>query len=108
MKAYDLDGSFPNNNVVYRIQNGAFDKFTIGAETGIISVAQGASLDPDLIQPKRMSYSLKILALDSAPGDMQLHAVAIVNITIQDVNNKLPTFIDPEPTKIKENIAVTY
>lgn len=106
MKAIDLDGSSPNNRIVYRIQNGASDKFIIGAETGIISIAPGASLDPDLVQPKRMHYSLNVVALDSAPGEMQLYASVPVNITVLDVNNKPPIFVEPGSIKVRENIPV--
>ncbi|KAJ8962164.1 hypothetical protein NQ318_018121 [Aromia moschata] len=106
VKAYDRDGSSPNNRVVYRIQGGADDKFIIGAETGTISVARGASLDPDLTQPKRMHYSLNVVAIDGAPGDNQLQAAVTVNITIVDVNNKNPIFYEPGTITVKENSPV--
>jgi hypothetical protein len=32
--ATDLDGSSPNNDVIYRITSGARDKFTVNPETG--------------------------------------------------------------------------
>lgn len=62
MKAFDEDGSSPNNLVVYRIQKGAGDKFVIGSDTGIISVAFGASLDPDQTDPKTMNYTLVVVS----------------------------------------------
>lgn len=105
--AHDLDASYPNNHIVYRIQSGASDKFVIGAETGTISVANGASLDPDLVHPKRTQYSLEVLALDSAPGEMQLFSTTVVNITIQDVNNKPPTFVEIGAIQIRENVPVS-
>lgn len=80
----------------------------IGAETGIISVANGASLDPDLVHPKRTYYSLEVLALDSAPGEMQLFSTTLVNITIRDVNNKPPTFVEMGVVRVRENIPVCY
>lgn len=101
-----MDGSSPNNQVLYRIQSGASDKFIIGAETGIISVAPGASLDPDLIHPRRMHYPLIVVALDGAPGDSQLHTAVPVNITVVDVNNKVPAFNEPGSIKVRENIPV--
>lgn len=107
MKAIDLDGSSPNNQISYRIQNGASDKFIIGAETGVISIAKGASLDPDLTLPKKLHYSLNVVALDGAPGENQLHAAVTVNITIRDVNNKNPVFLEPNKIVIvKENTPV--
>lgn len=104
VEAIDLDGSYPNNHVVYRIQEGASDKFAIAAETGIISIARGASLDPDLTQPRTTRYSLKVLALDGA--STQLQAEVTVNITVVDINNKSPVFLDPGTAIIQENTPV--
>lgn len=92
---------------MYRIQKGASDKFTIGAETGIISVAIGASLDPDLTQPRTTSYSLTVVAIDGGSGDFQQQTSVTVNITVMDVNNKVPVFIDPGTVKIFENSPVS-
>ncbi|XP_063703738.1 LOW QUALITY PROTEIN: cadherin-23 [Culicoides brevitarsis] len=109
VRATDRDGSSPNNAIFYRIQSGAKDKFVIGADTGVISVAIGASLDPDLTQPKTLHYSLVVLALDGGIGDQQLQTSCLVNITIKDVNNKSPVFVDPETVIIRENTPVgTY
>lgn len=107
IKAYDSDGSSPNNQIVYRIQKGASDKFTINVESGVISVARGASLDPDLTQPRTTSYSLNVLALDGASGEDQLQAEIVVNITILDVNNKSPIINDPGVINILENVPVS-
>lgn len=60
--AVDRDGSSPNNAVVYRIQTGASDKFIINSETGVISVAQGANLDPDLTDSKRSLYTMTVVS----------------------------------------------
>ncbi|KAK5649206.1 hypothetical protein RI129_000235 [Pyrocoelia pectoralis] len=106
VQAFDWDGSSPNNKVIYRIQGGAFDKFVIDSESGVISVAHGASLDPDLVQPRRIYYSLQVMALDSAPGDAQLHSTVLVNITIVDVNNKSPTLSVPSTLKLREDVPV--
>ena len=61
--AIDRDGSAPNNVIVYRIQMGASDKFVINSESGIISVAQGAKLDPDLTEPKKSVYTLTVVGI---------------------------------------------
>lgn len=109
VKAVDLDGSAPNNLVYYRIVEGALDKFVIGSDTGVISIANGASLDPDLSDPKRLNYMLTIAALDGGIGDQQLSSNCIVNISIIDVNNKSPVFSEMQTVYIKENTAVgTY
>ncbi|KAK9884479.1 hypothetical protein WA026_007322 [Henosepilachna vigintioctopunctata] len=106
MRAWDADGSYPNNHILYRIQSGASDKFVIGAETGVISIAKGASLDPDTSTPKTLQYTLKVVAFDSAPGENQRQRTATVHITVIDMNNKKPVFIDPDKIVIKENLPV--
>lgn len=106
VKAVDLDGSSPNNHIVYRIQSGASDKFIINAESGLISVARGASLDPDLTHPRRVVYNLKVIAFDGAPGQSQKHTAVTVNITIIDVNNKNPVIDAPDVVHVKENTPV--
>ncbi|BFF92829.1 cadherin-23 [Drosophila madeirensis] len=104
--AIDRDGSSPNNAVVYRIQTGASDKFIINSESGVISVAQGANLDPDLTDSKRSIYTLSVLALDGGLGSSQLMSTATVNISIQDVNNKLPLLKELPALQIVENTQV--
>ncbi|XP_030761227.1 cadherin-23-like, partial [Sitophilus oryzae] len=106
VEAFDLDGSSPNNRIVYRIQTGALDKFVIDSETGVISVASGANLDPDLSQPRKSLYSLNVLALDGGQGENQLHAAVTVEILIQDVNNKNPELLDIEDLSVEENTPV--
>lgn len=61
VSAIDRDGSAPNNMIVYRIQHGAADKFVIGSDSGQISIAQGASLDPDLTAPTTTEYTLSVV-----------------------------------------------
>ncbi|XP_073815991.1 cadherin 88C [Musca autumnalis] len=104
--AIDRDGSSPNNAIVYRIQSGAQDKFVINSETGIISVAHGANLDPDLTENKTTHYTLAVLAIDGGIGNSQLMNIATVNITIKDVNNKLPLLSELPTLTIVENTPV--
>ncbi|XP_069668723.1 cadherin-23 isoform X2 [Periplaneta americana] len=106
VKAWDNDGSSPNNAIVYRIQRGAEDKFVIDADTGVISVAHGANLDPDRTDPKTTQYSLRVVALDGGIGTEQRAAVVDVNISIVDVNNKVPILVDPGSIRVKENTQV--
>lgn len=80
----------------------------IDAYTGVIKIAQGASLDPDKTQPKTYVYYLEVAAIDGGIGDQQLNSIVNVTIKIQDVNNKLPFFKEMEPVHIKENEMVTY
>ncbi|KAK6628109.1 hypothetical protein RUM44_010591 [Polyplax serrata] len=104
--ATDDDASSPNSDIVYRIQKGAKDKFVIDTETGIISLAPGASLDPDLTYPPTIKYSLTVLAIDGGFGVDKLQGSTEVNITIKDVNNKAPVFKEPGTVRIKENLNV--
>lgn len=106
MKAWDKDLSAPNNKIVYRIQSGAGDKFVIGPENGVVSVAPGSNLDPDLTSPKTTRYSLDVIAIDSGT-EVQRTAGVLVNITIIDVNNKPPVFIDPGTVTVRENTQVS-
>ncbi|XP_018375495.1 PREDICTED: cadherin-23 [Trachymyrmex cornetzi] len=105
VKAWDKDLSSPNNKLVYRIQSGAGDKFVISPETGVIRVAPGSNLDPDLTSPKTTRYNLNVIAIDSGT-EIQQTAEVLVNITILDVNNKPPIFIDPGTVTIRENTQV--
>lgn len=74
VQAIDLDGSAPNSIIAYRIQSGARDKFVIDSVTGVISIASGATLDPDQSHPRVSRYQLGILALDGGIGSHQLTA----------------------------------
>ncbi|KAJ9587165.1 hypothetical protein L9F63_019319, partial [Diploptera punctata] len=106
VKAWDLDGSSPNNAVVYRIQEGAEDKFVIDADLGIIIVAHGANLDPDRTDPKMTHYTLRVIALDGGIGSEQRAAAVDVNITIIDVNNKAPILHDPGTIRSPARVLV--
>ncbi|KAJ0175756.1 hypothetical protein K1T71_008915 [Dendrolimus kikuchii] len=106
VKARDADGSSPNNRIVYRIQKGASDKFVIDSRTGVVSVANGSTLDPDKTNPKSNRYTLTVVALDGGIGDQQLSAAVLVNITIVDVNNKPPVLHEPGTVVVRENIQV--
>ncbi|XP_013175482.1 PREDICTED: cadherin-23 [Papilio xuthus] len=106
VKARDMDGSSPNNRVVYRIERGAADKFVVQADSGVVAVAQGASLDPDVSSPKMTTYTLTLIAIDGGIGEQQLRAAVLVNITIVDVNNKPPVLYEPGTVSVMENTQV--
>ena len=106
VEAKDGDGSSPNNQIVYRIQSGAKDKFVINAETGIISVSEGANLDPDLTSPSTTEYLLEVVALDGGVGSEKLTGWTRVVINISDVNNKLPKFAKMKHSLVPENASV--
>ena len=60
VQATDADASELNSRVVYRIADGAIGKFTLHPETGILSLAPGASLDPDQTEPPTVLYRLEV------------------------------------------------
>ena len=106
VNAKDNDGSSPNNQIVYRIHTGAKDKFVINSESGMISVSQGANLDPDQSIPATTYYVLEVLAMDGGIGDDKLSSRVMVNVSITDVNNKLPRIRKTRPVEISEDIPI--
>ena len=82
--ATDADVTSPNNELIYRIESGARDKFRIDAETGDITVESGADLDRDRYGEM---YTLKVLAIDR--GTPQQTGTTSVIVTITDINNKV-------------------
>lgn len=117
VSATDSDQSPSNSRVYYRLLSGGVDKFVIDSNTGIISVAKGASLDPDKslsIGSSKMSkkfwYLLKVMAIDSSFGtDEQLSSIATVNVSIIDVNNKAPEFPNDIPDVfVPENAPIDH
>ena len=106
--ALDGDHSTINSRIYYRIVSGASDKFIIDSNTGVISVATGANLDPDKSNPKQVWYFIKVMALDSSFGGEQRSSTANVNITIVDVNNKAPEFVDNDVIIVPEDAPNMY
>ena len=58
--------------------SGAIDKFIIQADKGVVSVARGANLDPDLTDPKTMFHLLEVAAIDGGIGAEQRQTVVQV------------------------------
>ncbi len=56
-QATDSDATAPNNELIYRIDSGAKDKFRIDAQTGLITVESGADLDRDVYGAR---YTLRV------------------------------------------------
>ena len=106
VNAKDRDRSSPNNEVMYRIQSGAKDKFVINPETGMISISHGANLDPDLTIPSTNLYILEVIAMDGGIGSDKLSSRVTVNVSISDVNNKLPRFGKIRTVTVREDILV--
>ena len=99
--AEDGDSASPNNDFLYRIDSGAFDKFRINFTSGEISVEQGAVLDRE----DKSEYLLNISATDR--GAVSLTGKSQVTITIEDVNDEPPVFVpDVVPASVNENASI--
>jgi cadherin 23 len=92
---------------VYRLAGGHSDKFVMDADTGVVSVAAGASLDPDRSEPRAELYALRVLALDGGIGSEQRSTEVVVEVAIEDVNNKPPAFLHPGTIIVRENTPVS-
>ncbi|KAM6444065.1 cadherin-23 [Liasis olivaceus] len=88
--ATDMD-SGPNQQLSYRIESGAQDKFLIHATTGVISVAN-ITIDRE----EKDSYRLTVAATDQ--GTPPLSGTATVSIQIDDINDSQPEFLNPIQT----------
>ncbi|XP_065408026.1 cadherin-23 isoform X4 [Chrysemys picta bellii] len=88
--ATDADSGL-NQQLSYRIEGGAQDKFLINANSGIIRVAN-ITIDRE----ERDTYRLTVMAVDR--GMPPLSGTATVNILVDDVNDYRPEFINPIQT----------
>ncbi|XP_053548000.1 cadherin-23 [Bombina bombina] len=88
--ATDLD-SGPNQQLTYRIESGAQDRFLIDTTTGIIRVAN-VTVDRE----EKDTYRLMVVASDH--GTTPLSGSTTVNILIDDVNDCPPEFVNPIQT----------
>ncbi|XP_078387064.1 cadherin-23 [Cetorhinus maximus] len=90
-----------NQQLRYRIEGGAQDKFIIDPRRGVIKVASGVTVDRE----ERGSYTLIVVAMDR--GTPPLSASATVNIVIDDSNDCRPEFINPVQTiSISESVTI--
>lgn len=111
VNAIDLDApNTANSKVIYSIENGNREKFSIDSTSGIITINQNANLDRDTYGS---IYKLKISAQDfesiSSKSKLQIleENFCYVIIDIVDVNNKKPKFIDNlQSINVKENIPI--
>ncbi|XP_014253016.1 cadherin-87A [Cimex lectularius] len=74
--------------------------FGIDSETGEISVLPGANLDREIHE----EYTVKVIAVDGAPGDEARSTIVPVHIKVTDVNDNTPQFSQHE---LSANIAET-
>ncbi|ETE62569.1 Cadherin-23, partial [Ophiophagus hannah] len=88
--ATDMDNGL-NQQLSYRIESGAQDKFLIHANTGVISVAN-ITIDRE----EKDHYRLTVVATDQ--GTPSLSGTATVSIQIDDINDSQPEFLNPIQT----------
>ncbi|KAH3883569.1 hypothetical protein DPMN_007529, partial [Dreissena polymorpha] len=92
IRATDGDGTSPNNLIVkYEIFSDLSGKFTINSLTGVLSTK--AVFDREL----ENVYTISVKAIDGAPSALTSDGssntgLVTVKITIQDVNDNIPTF----------------
>ena len=91
VKATDLDdGEF--GHVTYKLEGTFQEDFQIGSEDGTISVVNSRLLDRE----KMDNLILQVVAVDSAPVQSRKSSTVPVNITITDMNDNPPTFLQKE------------
>ena len=104
--------------VTYRLTGYFAQAFSIGAQDGTISV-----VDPSVLDREAQEFIvLQVVATDSAPRGSQRSSTVPVNITILDVNDNQPMFIQhdysvtivdnipyyPEPSPITQVSAMDF
>lgn len=97
--ATDMDSGL-NQQLSYRIESGAQDKFLINPNHGMICVAN-ITIDRE----EKDNYRLTVVAVDR--GTPPLSGTATVSILIDDINDSQPEFINPIQTvSVPESAAL--
>ncbi|XP_058044049.1 cadherin-23 [Ahaetulla prasina] len=97
--ATDMDSGL-NQQLSYRIESGAQDKFLIHVNTGVISVAN-ITIDRE----EKDHYRLTVVATDQ--GTPPLSGTVTVSIQIDDLNDSQPEFLNPIQTvSVPESASV--
>ncbi|KAL3877425.1 hypothetical protein ACJMK2_035131 [Sinanodonta woodiana] len=86
INATDGDKTARNKQISFAVAR--FDYFQINSSTGVVSVQTGAHFDSDKVS----SYNLTIFAIDQ--GANPYTSTTTLSVTIEDVNNKQPEFIN--------------
>lgn len=102
VSATDADAG-ANALITYRILKGAFDDFSIDANTGIVSLSATSRLDYD----RRSSYIMEIIGVDG--GVPEKTGTTTLSVNILNSNDKMPYF---QPTtqraQVSEGAPVGY
>ncbi|XP_015514773.1 cadherin-87A isoform X1 [Neodiprion pinetum] len=98
MVATDGDSGV-NAELVYRIQKGAFDDFTINNASGIVTVSKKLDFDT------RNTYHIEIIALDK--GTPSLTGTTTLMVNVENSNDKPPYFTpETQRAEVTEDTAV--
>ena len=89
--ATDLDDE-EFGHVTYKLEGTYQDDFQISHEDGTISVVNSNLLDRE----KMDNLILQVVAVDSAPSESKKSSTVPVNITISDVNDNPPRFLQKD------------
>ncbi|TBO34334.1 DUF4347 domain-containing protein [Aquabacterium lacunae] len=92
------DGDATTNTITYSLSVNPGNRFAIDAQSGVVTVANGASLDFE----SSTSHSITVLAT-SADGSTRTQ---VFTIAVRDVNEftvSTPTDADPAPDQVNEN-----
>ena len=91
VKATDLDeGDF--GKVTYQLEGTYQNDFSIDPEEGTISVVNTGLLDREKVE----NLILQVVSIDSGPTGSRRSSTVPVNITITDVNDNSPTFVEKQ------------
>ncbi|RZF35066.1 hypothetical protein LSTR_LSTR009658 [Laodelphax striatellus] len=96
--ALDADSGV-NAELIYRIEKGAFDDFSIDNMTGVIRVESKLDFD------RRSFYSIEIISVDG--GTPALTGTTTVSLNIENSNDKIPFFEPPtQRAEVGEDASV--
>ena len=92
----DADGSPENSNVIYSIvQGNRGNVFDIDASTGVITVAEGASLDYDSLRIYQLTIGVRDGKDRVGNDDDRVDSTGVLTITLTDANDIVPDVTPP-------------
>lgn len=101
LEGIDPDGV--NSKLSYRLANGGKDNFVIDEVTGMLKTSPYANFDLD---KNPNTYELQVITVDSGVPIPETGSTSVI-ITVEDVNNKPPFFLENTYTSyINENSEV--
>lgn len=93
-----------NSAIVYSLSGQYSEHFNIDATTGVVSVSRPLDIEEFDRQARDVTLRITVTAADK--GNPVLSNSTILTITLEDVNDKKPYFIDlPTSVQVQEDIA---